>query len=141
MLATKQGEWQIWPESVLCGIARLARCIPREALRLVQKLQRKMTVARENLPLESALEKLRIEEGLDRNGLNQVCWEVLRQLAKQKRPIGRDTLANQLGAVDEEKLISEVIPDLQKQSLIEQVAGGQRITDKGLNYLRNEPSP
>jgi Holliday junction resolvasome RuvABC ATP-dependent DNA helicase subunit len=141
MLTVKKGEWQTWPESVRCGIAQLSRCIPREAERLAQKLERKMAVSRERLPLEGALEKLRIEEGLDRHGLDQVCWATLRHLAKQMRPIGRETLAKQLGAADEEKLVSEVIPALQNQGLIEQVAGGQRITDRGHNYLRNEAPP
>src|ERR1019366_6381216 len=131
MLTVKKGEWQGWPEPVLRGIAQLARCIPREAERLVQKLQRKMAVSREKLPLESALEKLRIEEGLDRHGLDQVCWATLRHLTKQFRPVGRETLAKQIGITDEEKLVSEVIPALQNLGLVEQVAGGQKITDRG----------
>lgn len=141
MLAVKEGNWRQWPETILCGVAQLARCIPREAERLVQKLHRKMEVSREKLSLEGALEKLRIEEGLDRNGLDQVCWTTLRHLAKQSRPLGRDTLAQQIGLSDQDQLISEKIPALQALGLVEQVAGGQRITDRGRNYLRNESPP
>lgn len=141
MLAVKNRDWHSWPETIRIGIAQLSRCIPREAERLAQKLERKMAVSRERLPLEGALEKLRVEEGLDRHGLDQVCWAVLRHLAKQTRPVGRETLANQLGTTDEEKLVSELIPALQNLGLVEQVAGGQKITDRGRNYLRNESPP
>jgi holliday junction DNA helicase RuvB len=141
MLAVKKREWHSWPEAIRIGIAQLSRCIPREAERLAQKLERKMAVSRERLPLEGALEKLRVEEGLDRHGLDQVCWAALRHLAKQPRPVGRETLANQLGTTDEEKLVSELIPTLQNLGLVEQVAGGQKITDGGRNYLRNEAPP
>jgi Holliday junction resolvasome RuvABC ATP-dependent DNA helicase subunit len=141
MLRVKSDEWALWSEGIRSGLARLARCIPREAERLAQKLQRKITVSRELLTLDAALEKLRLEEGLDRNGLDEVCWNTLRQLAKQKRPVGRETLAKQLGSADEEKINSEIIPALQALELVEQVAGGQIITDRGRNYLRNEAAP
>jgi len=141
MLTVKTDAWRAWPDEVRCGLAQLSRCIPREAERLAQKLERKMAVSRERLPIEGALEKLRLEEGLDRHGLDQVCWATLCHLAKQPRPVGRETLANQLGGADEEKLVSEVIPALQALGLVEQVAGGQRITDRGRNYLRNEAPP
>jgi Holliday junction resolvasome RuvABC ATP-dependent DNA helicase subunit len=138
MLAVKRVEWNAWPDKIRLGLAQLARRVPREAERLAQKLERKMSVSREQLTLEVALEKLRLEEGLDRNGLDQVCWDTLRLLAKQSRPVGRETLAQRLGIADEDKLISEVIPSLQSLGLVEQVAGGQVITDRGRNYLRNE---
>jgi Holliday junction resolvasome RuvABC ATP-dependent DNA helicase subunit len=141
MLAVKKPVWAEWPSEIRLGIARLSRCIPREAERLAQKLERKMTVSLESLTLEGALEKLRLEEGLDRNGLDRVGWDLLRLLARQTRPLGRETLANQLGRADEDKLVSEIIPSLQALGLIEQVAGGQRISDRGRNYLRNEPPP
>lgn len=141
MLRVKNAEWASWPETIRHGLARLSRCIPREAERLAQKLERKMNVSREPLTLASALEKLRLEEGLDRNGLDQVCWETLRLLAKQARPLGKETLAQRLGIVDEDKLVSEIIPGLQALSLVEQVPGGQIITDSGRNYLRNEAPP
>jgi Holliday junction resolvasome RuvABC ATP-dependent DNA helicase subunit len=141
MLRVKRAEWASWPEAIRDGLARLSRCIPREAERLAQKLERKMNVTREPLNLDSALEKLRLEEGLDRNGLDQVCWETLRLLAKQARPLGKETLAQRLGIVDEDKLVSEIIPGLQALGLVEQVPGGQIITDTGRNYLRNEAPP
>jgi Holliday junction resolvasome RuvABC ATP-dependent DNA helicase subunit len=141
MLSVKKNEWAAWSEDIRTGLARLSRCIPREAERLAQKLERKMSVSREPLTIEGALEKLRLEEGLDRNGLDQVCWDMLRHLAKQARPLGRETLAKQLGGADEDKLVSEVIPALQSLGLVEQVAGGQKITDRGRNYLRNEAAP
>jgi Holliday junction resolvasome RuvABC ATP-dependent DNA helicase subunit len=141
MLFVKKEVWANWPEQVRSGIAQLARCIPREAERLAQKLDRKMAVSREPLTLEVALEKLRLEEGLDRHGLDQLCWDTLRLLAKQSRPVGRETLAQQLRSADEEKLTSEIIPGLQALGLVEQVAGGQTITDRGRNYLRNEAPP
>lgn len=141
MLHVKKDAWAAWPEDVRTGLAKLARCIPREAERMAQKLERKMTVSRERVTLEVALEKLRVEEGLDRNGLDQVCWAALRLLAKQARPLGRETLAQQMGLVDEDKLVSEIIPSLRSLGLVEQVAGGQVITDRGRNYLRNEAPP
>lgn len=141
MLEVKKDIWAQWAEDIRSGIARLARCIPREAERLAQKLERKLNVSRERLTLPEALEKLRVEEGLDRNGLDHVCWAMLRHLAKQSRPVGRETLAKQLGSADEDKLVSEVIPALQLLGLVNQVAGGQAITDRGRNYLRNEASP
>jgi len=141
MLAVKSTTWASWTEAVRLGLARLSRCIPREAERLAQKLERKLTVARERLSIEEALEKLRIEEGLDRNGLDHVCWEVLQHMTRQRRPVGRETLAKQLGVADEDKLVSEIMPALQNLGLIEQVAGGQKITDRGRNYLRNEAPP
>ena len=100
-----------------------------------------MLVSREPLTIDAALEKLRLEEGLDRNGLDQVFWQTLRLLAKQPRPVGRETLAQRLGVVDEEKLVSEIIPGLQALGLVEQGPGGQVITDRGRNYLRNEAPP
>jgi len=141
MLAVKSAIWASWPEPIRMGLAQLSRRIPREAERLAQKLERKLAVSRERLLVDGAIEKLRLEEGLDRNGLDHVCWEVLRHMTKQKRPVGRETLAKQLGVSDEEKLVSEIMPALQNLGLIEQVAGGQRITDLGRNYLRNEASP
>lgn len=141
MLEVKNELWARWDEEIRSGIAQLARCIPREAERLAQKLERKLNVSRERLTMPEALEKLRVEEGLDRNGLDHVCWAALRHLAKQSRPIGRDTLAKQLGTTDEDKLVSEVVPALQTLGLVNQVAGGQVITDRGRNYLRNEPPP
>lgn len=141
MLRVKKVEWAAWPEGIRSGLAGLARCIPREAERLAQKLERKMLVSREPLTIDAALEKLRLEEGLDRNGLDQVFWQTLRLLAKQPRPVGRETLAQRLGVVDEEKLVSEIIPGLQALGLVEQGPGGQVITDRGRNYLRNEAPP
>jgi Holliday junction resolvasome RuvABC ATP-dependent DNA helicase subunit len=141
MLRVKSHAWAEWPISVCEGIARLARCIPREAERLAQKLERKLKVSREPLTLEQALERLRVEEGLDRNGLDRLCWDALRLLAKEPRPIGRERLAQRLGVVDEEKLVTEIIPSLQSLGLIEQMAGGQTMTDRGRNYLRNEAPP
>ena len=141
MLRVKNRTWADWPEEIRLGLARLARCIPREAERMAFKLERKMSVGRERATLEAALEKLRTEEGLDRNGLDQVCWAALRLLAKQPRPLGRETLAQEMGIVDEEKLVSEIIPSLRALGLVEQVAGGQVITDRGRNYLRNEAPP
>src|SRR5437868_2124294 len=114
-------------------IARLASRIPREAERLAQKLERKMKVSREPLTVEQGLERLRIEEGLDRNGLDSLCWDTLRLLAKEARPIGRDRLAQRLGIADEEKLVNEIIPRLQSLGLVEQIAGGQKISDRGRN--------
>lgn len=141
MLRVKKDAWAAWPEEVRAGLAKLARCIPREAERMAQKLERKMAVSRERATLEVALERLRVEEGLDRNGLDQVCWAALRLLARQARPLGRETLAQQMGVVDEDKLVSEIIPSLRALGLVEQVAGGQAITDRGRNYLRNEAPP
>jgi Holliday junction resolvasome RuvABC ATP-dependent DNA helicase subunit len=141
MLAVKRDDWSAWPETIREGIARLSRCVPREAERLAQKLDRKIAVSRERLSVEAALEKLRLEEGLDRNGLDHVRWEMLRHLAKQNRAVGRETLAKQLGITDEEKMVSEVIPNLQSLGLVAQVQGGQVITDRGRNYLRNEAPP
>lgn len=142
MLTVKKGEWQGWPEPVLCGIAQLARRIPREAERLVQKLLRKMSVSLEKVPLEVALEKLRLEEGLDRHGLDNVCWSILRYLAKQSHPLGRDSLAQQIGLTDTNQIIDEKIPALLSLGLIESVANqGQKISDRGRNYLRNESPP
>jgi Holliday junction resolvasome RuvABC ATP-dependent DNA helicase subunit len=141
MIAVKDGTWATWPLEVREGIARLSRCTPREAERMAQKLGKKLAVSRERLTIVEALERLRLEEGLDRNGLDQVCWQVLRLLAKESRPIGRDRLAQRLGVVDEEKLVTEVIPSLQTLGLVEQAAGGQLITDRGRNYLRNESPP
>jgi Holliday junction resolvasome RuvABC ATP-dependent DNA helicase subunit len=108
---------------------------------MAQKLERKMNVSREPVTLQEALERLRMEEGLDRNGLDQVCWAALRLLAKQARPLGREALAQQMGVADEDKLVSEIIPSLRSLGLVEQVAGGQVITDRGRNYLRNEAPP
>jgi Holliday junction resolvasome RuvABC ATP-dependent DNA helicase subunit len=141
MLRVKKDTWATWPEEIRTGLAKLARCIPREAERMAKKLERKMAVSREHVGLAAALEKLRIEEGLDRNGLDQVCWGALRLLAKQARPLGREALAQQMGIVDEDKLVSEIIPSLRTLGLVEQVAGGQAITDRGRNYLRNEAAP
>lgn len=141
MLAVKQPIWHGWEDNIRTGIARLSRCIPREAERLAQKLERKMKVSLETLTPDAALEKLRLEEGLDRNGLDRTCWDLLRLMAKQTRALGRETLANQMGQADEAKLVSEVIPSLQALGLVEQVAGGQKITDRGRNYLRNEAPP
>jgi Holliday junction resolvasome RuvABC ATP-dependent DNA helicase subunit len=141
MLTVKLASWKAWPEEIRLGLAQLARRIPREAERLAHKLERKLNVSREQLTVESALEKLRLEEGLDRNGLDHICWDALRLLAKQQRPVGRETLAQRLGVVDEDKLVTEIIPALQSLGLVEQVAGGQLITDRGRNYLRNEPPP
>lgn len=141
MLSIKKLEWANWSPTIRSGLAQLSRCIPREAERLAQKLQRKLAVTREPLTLDAALEKLRLEEGLDRNGLDQVCWETLRLLSKQPRPVGKDTLAQRLGIADEDKMVSEIIPGLQSLGLVDQVAGGQIITDRGRNYLRNEAAP
>jgi Holliday junction resolvasome RuvABC ATP-dependent DNA helicase subunit len=141
MLRVKRDIWAAWPEEIRMGLAKLSRCIPREAERMAQKLGRKLSVSRERVSLEVALERLRVEEGLDRNGLDQVCWAALRLLAKQARPLGRETLAQQMGVVDEDKLVSEIIPSLRYLGLVEQVAGGQVITDRGRNYLRNEAPP
>jgi hypothetical protein len=142
MLTVKKGEWQKWPEPVLCGIAQLARRIPREAERLVQKLHRKMEVSLEKVPLEVALEKLRLEEGLDRHGLDNVCWSILRYLAKQSHPLGRESLAQQIGLTDAGQIIEEKIPTLVSLGLIESAGNqGLKISDRGRNYIRNESSP
>lgn len=141
MISLKSSAWAAWPDSVREGIAKLSRCIPREAERLANKLERKLRVSREALGPEQALERLRVEEGLDRNGLDRLCWDVLRKLAAQAGPRGKETLANILGVADERKLTEELIPALEALGLIEQVSGGQRITDKGRNYLRNESPP
>jgi Holliday junction resolvasome RuvABC ATP-dependent DNA helicase subunit len=142
MLTVKKGEWQKWPEPVLCGISQLARRIPREAERLVQKLHRKMEVSLEKVPLEVALEKLRLEEGLDRHGLDNVCWSILRYLAKQSHPLGRESLAQQIGLTDAGQIIEEKIPTLVSLGLIESAGNqGLKISDRGRNYIRNESSP
>ena len=142
MLTVKKGEWQKWPEPVLCGIAQLARRIPREAERLVQKLHRKMEVSLEKVLLEVALEKLRLEEGLDRHGLDNVCWSILRYLAKQSHPLGRESLAQQIGLTDAGQIIEEKIPALVSLGLIESAGNqGLKISDRGRNYIRNESSP
>jgi Holliday junction resolvasome RuvABC ATP-dependent DNA helicase subunit len=141
MLAVKNPTWKEWPEEVRVNLAMLSRCVPREAERLAQKLERKMHVSRERLSVSEAQEKLRLEEGLDRNGLDRVFWKSLRALAKHDRPVGRDQLAQQLGLADPEKLVDEIIPTLQSRGLVVQVAGGQQITDRGRLYLRNEPAP
>jgi len=142
MLTVKKGAWQVWPEPVLRGIAQLARRMPREAERLAQKLERKMTVSREEIPLETALEKLRLEEGLDRYGLDHVSWSILRYLAKQLRPLGRESLAQQIGLTDEDQIVDDKIPTLLSLGLIESAGSqGQKITDLGRNYLRNESPP
>ena len=92
--------------------------------------------------LEVALEKLRLEEGLDRHGLDHVCWSILRYLAKQSRPLGREALAQQIGLTDADQIIDEKIPNLVSLGLIESAGSqGQKITDCGRNYLRNESPP
>jgi Holliday junction resolvasome RuvABC ATP-dependent DNA helicase subunit len=141
MLAVKNPTWKEWPDEVRVSLALLSRCVPREAERLAQKLERKMHVSRERLSVTEAQEKLRLEEGLDRNGLDRVFWKSLRALAKHDRPVGRDQLAQQLGLADHEKLVDEIIPTLQSRGLVIQVPGGQQITDRGRLYLRNEPAP
>lgn len=142
MLTVKDVNFAEWSEDVRIGIARLARNQPREAERLARKLQRKLSVALEALSLHEALERLRLEEGLDRNGLDKQAWAVLLGLARERKALGKDALAQQLGIVDEEKLVSEIIPALRAMGLVEQVAAkGQKITDRGMNYLRNEEKP
>jgi len=141
MLTVKDANFAEWGEDVRIGIARLARNQPREAERLARKLQRKLSVALEHLSLNEALERLRLEEGLDRYGLDKQAWAVLLGLARERKSLGKDALAQQLGIVDEEKLVSEIIPALRAMGLVEQVAGGQKITDRGMNYLRNEEKP
>jgi len=141
ILYVKNPTWQRWPDEIREGIARLARSIPREAERLAKRLERKLEVSLEEITLEDALEKLRVEEGLDRNGLDMLSWETLHTLAKETKPIGRDLVARRISTADEQKLTDEIIPALQRLALVKQVAGGQVITDKGRNYLRNEKPP
>lgn len=141
MLATKSPVWAAWPEEVRHLLATLSRCIPREAERLAAKLERKMAVAREHLEIKQAIEKLRVEEGLDRNGLDRVYWKALLALAKQDRPLGRDALAQQLGITDSERLVEEIVPKLRSMGLVAQHANGQQITDRGRLYIRNEAPP
>lgn len=141
ILEIKNPSWSSWPDETRESIARLARSVPREAERLAERLERKMQVALEELTLEEALEKLRIEEGLDRNGLDKLSWLALQTLAKEMKPIGKELTAQRMAIADEQKLTDEIIPALQRMGLVNQVAGGQVITDQGRNYLRNEKPP
>ena len=137
----KNPYWSSWPDETREGIAHLARSIPREAERLAGRLERKMQVTLEELTLDEALEKLRIEEGLDRNGLDKISWLALQTLAKERKPMGKELVAQRMAIADEQKLTGEIIPTLQRLGLVNQVVGGQVITDQGRNYLRNEKPP
>lgn len=121
---------------VLDEVAKRSLGIPRQALRLVDKvINRALSEGRRRVVVADCAIVFRLE-GIDRNGLGELHVEYLRVLAEAAgQPRGLDGLAGRLS--EHKDVISGTVePTLLSLGLIDRTARGRTITTKGLAYLR-----
>lgn len=117
------------------AIARRALGIPRICLRHAERVRDMAQAKRLETATLEELEQAMSLEGIDQVGLNPEHRLILRVLADNSRPVSARTLALRLGA--ELSTVKEVLePPLVRLGLMDIGPGGRRITETGVNHLR-----
>jgi Holliday junction resolvasome RuvABC ATP-dependent DNA helicase subunit len=124
-----------WEDDVYLQIARLSRLVPRLAFVLAEDVRNEMIANPADKSVAEHLEAVRVSKELDENGLRLLDLEYLETLDRAKRPLGEDSIANQLGTVDRDEVVNEIEPALLRMRLIERTQGGRVITQAGREYL------
>jgi Holliday junction DNA helicase RuvB len=125
-----------WEDDVHLRIARLGRLVPRLAFALAEDLRNEMIANPDhNKTVAEHLEAVRISSELDENGLRVLDLDYLEVLQRSNRPLGEDSIANQLGTVDRDQVVNEIEPALLRLRLIERTQTGRAITAAGREYL------
>lgn len=124
-----------WDDDVYLQIARLGRLVPRLAFALAEDVRNEMIANPAPKPVFEHLEAVRLSKELDENGLRPLDLEYLEVLERANRPLGEDSIANQLGTVDRDQVANEIEPALLRIRLIERTQTGRAITAAGRDYL------
>lgn len=124
-----------WDDEVYLRIARLGRLVPRLAFALAEDVRNEMIANPAPRAVAEHLEAVRISNELDENGLRVLDLEYLDVINRANRPLGEDSIANQLGTVDRDQVVNEIEPALLRLRLIERTQSGRAITAAGRDYL------
>lgn len=124
-----------WEDDVYLEIARLSRLVPRLAFVLAEDVRNEMIANPAPKSVLQHLDAVRMSKELDENGLRVLDLEYLEALERAGRPLGEDSIANQLGTVDRDEVVDEIEPALLRMRLIERTQGGRVITRAGAEYL------
>jgi DNA phosphorothioation-dependent restriction protein DptH len=125
----------LWEDEVYLRIAQLSRLVPRLAFGLAEDVTNEMIANPTPKPVLEHLEAVRISREIDENGLRLLDLDYLEALERADRPLGEDSIANQLGTVDRDEVVNEIEPALLRMRLIERTQGGRVITPGGREYL------
>jgi Holliday junction resolvasome RuvABC ATP-dependent DNA helicase subunit len=118
-----------WGEAVLERLATLGRLSPRFALKLADDVATRLKVHDETP--EVALEAARVSWSIDPDGLGPADREYLRTLAAAPRPLGEQTLLNQLPTIDKAAVTGAVEPFLCRLGYLQLGADGRELTPTG----------
>ncbi len=124
-----------WDDDVYLQIARLGRLVPRLAFALAEDVRNEMIANPAPKPVFEHLDAVRLSKELDENGLRPLDLEYMEVLERANRPLGEDSIANQLGTVDRDQVANEIEPALLRIRLIERTQTGRAITAAGRDYL------
>lgn len=130
-----------WPGTVHLALAVAGRLIPRQALTRGDDFDRFL---RHEHPSERASEQLALqfmrELDMDELGLIPRDYRYLALLPSDRTPRGLQAIASQLH-LEEAEVEESVEPFLIQLQLVEREARGRKITQRGLELLRNYEDP
>jgi DNA phosphorothioation-dependent restriction protein DptH len=128
---------QDWQSEVYLRIAQLGRLVPRLAFALAEDLRNEMIANPAPRSVAEHLEAVRVSMEIDENGLRLLDLDYLDILDRANRAIGEEAIANQLGTVDRDQVVTEIEPALLRLRLIARTQSGRAITAAGREYLAN----